>query len=274
MCPHCRAFVTTDDKVCPYCDERIGPRAIDKRSPDDAMGGLIPAARFVTILIMLINSGLYAATVIHSMNSGNNAAFSDIDGRTLFDFGGKYSQAILFGGQYWRLITAGFLHAGIIHFLMNTWVLFDLGANTEEAFGASRMVVIYFVATVCGFLLSTWWTMAPSVGASAGIYGLLGAMVAYGMHNRSLMGQMIKTHYSRWAIYGLLIGLLGFFPIDNAAHIGGLAGGFAVAWLSGLPIPGGRREKVWNALAVLCVTLTIVAFFEMVRTVTAAGSAV
>ena len=61
MCPNCRAFITTDDKVCPYCQFTVGPKAVDRRNPADALGGLIPHARFTTMLIMLINTGLYVA---------------------------------------------------------------------------------------------------------------------------------------------------------------------------------------------------------------------
>ena len=71
-------------------------------------------------------------------------------------------------------MTAGFLHGGLLHIGMNSWVLFDLGAQVEEVYGASRLIVVYFMATVFGFLLSTFWTAALSVGASAGIMGLIG----------------------------------------------------------------------------------------------------
>lgn len=272
MCPNCRAFITMDDRVCPYCDVRLGPRIIDQRIPDDLLGGLIPGARFLTMLILIINSGLYVATIVASLNAGNQSALSDIDGRTLYSFGAKFSPAVFGAQEYWRLITAGFLHAGLLHFLMNTWVLFDLGANTEQAYGASRMVVIYFVSTLLGFLLSTYWSATLSVGASAGIYGLLGAMIAFGMHSRSMMGQMIKTHYSRWAIYGLLIGILGFFPIDNAAHVGGLIGGFGIAWIMGLPVPGNPRERIWDYAAALCALITALAFVQMLLALTSPAS--
>ena len=60
-------------------------------------------------------------------------------------------------GEWWRLVTAGFLHGGLLHILMNSWVLFDLGAQVEEIYGASRMWVIYFVSSVCGFYASAVW---------------------------------------------------------------------------------------------------------------------
>src|ERR1017187_4065623 len=63
MCPHCRAFITIDDRICPYCHEEVGPRAADVRNAGSVIGGVVPRARFNTMLILLINAGLYVATV-------------------------------------------------------------------------------------------------------------------------------------------------------------------------------------------------------------------
>src|SRR5215813_10822042 len=152
MCPHCRAFITTKDRVCPYCNESVGQRAVDRRNPSPILGGLIPHAGFCTVIILVINFGLYLATTVYSMKSGNGSLM-DIDGQTLFQFGAKYPAAIA-AGQWWRLVTAGFLHGGILHIAMNSWVLFDLGAAVEEIYGASRMLTIYFLSDVVGFYLS------------------------------------------------------------------------------------------------------------------------
>ena len=184
MCPNCRAFITTDDKVCPYCQFTVGPKAVDRRTPADALGGLIPHARFTTMLIMLINTGIYVAMVIHMQAGGQGMSF-DFDGRTLVDFGAKFGP-LMMQGEWWRLVTAGWVHGGILHILMNMWVLFDLGAQSEESYGTSRYLVVYFVATVTGFLASFYWApMTPSVGASAGICGLIGAMIALGEIGRA-----------------------------------------------------------------------------------------
>lgn len=264
MCPHCRAFITTRDRVCPYCNETVGPRAVEREGGGGGLlGGFIPHAHFVTVMILLVNFALYAATTLYSMRSGNEGAVFGIDARTLFDFGASYRQAVYLG-QWWRLITAGFLHGGILHILMNSWVLFDVGAQVEEIYGASRLVVFYFVATVCGFFASTMWSPSLSVGASAGLFGLIGAMIALGVTHRSAMGDAIRGLYVRWAIYGLLIGLLPGLHIDNAAHIGGLAGGFVAAYVAGLP--GRNRalgERFWRVASFACLAITAVSFLQM-----------
>jgi rhomboid protease GluP len=236
---------------------------VDIRRAGDFVGGFVPHARFVTVLILTINVGLYLVTAVYSLKSGAQSLM-DIDGHTLFQFGAKLRQAILMG-QWWRLITAGFLHGGLFHIMMNSWVLFDLGAQVEEIYGTKRMIVFYFVSTVLGFAASAWWSSGLSIGASAGIFGLIGAMIALGMRSNTSMGSMIRGMYIRWAIYGLLMGLLPFFAIDNAAHIGGLAGGFAAAYLAKMPGEFGKiGEKLWTAAAGVCVALTVLAFVNMV----------
>ncbi len=273
MCPHCRAFITTKDRVCPYCETVVGPRAVDARNPKDLLGGFIPHARFVTTIILLINFGLYAATAVYSMRAGAGG-FMDIDGRTLFDFGAKYRAAIQLG-QWWRLITAGFLHGGAMHILMNSWVLFDIGAQVEEAYGAARLWVFYLAATVFGFYASAVWSAGLSVGASAGIFGLIGAMIALGVrHGQHPMGAAIRGLYVRWAIYGLVLGLLPGLRIDNAAHIGGLAAGFVVAYVAGTPKAVDTwREQIWKIAAYLCVALTALSFYDMYRWLTSLAGA-
>jgi len=270
MCPNCRAFITSRDKVCPYCNERVGPRAVERRDPGAIMGGFIPHARFVTMIILTINVGLYLATVVASQQAGGS--FMTVDGQTLLQFGAKYRLAILGYGQWWRLVTAGFLHGGLLHIGMNSWVLFDLGAQVEVVYGASRLIVVYFLATVFGFLLSTFWTTALSVGASAGIMGLLGAMIALGVRNRhTSSGAAVQGMYVRWAAYILILGVLPGLHIDNAAHIGGLAAGYGVAYLAGTPrVETAWSERVWRGAAMASVALTAGCFLMMYLSFTSA----
>lgn len=264
MCPNCRAFITTRDKVCPYCNQRVAPRAVDVRNPGAILGGFIPHARFVTMIILTINVGLYLATVLFSQRSGQGGGIMAVDGQTLVAFGAKFRTAMFGYGQWWRLVTAGFLHGGLLHIAMNSWVLFDLGAQVEDVYGAPRLIVVYFLATIFGFLLSTFWTPALSIGASAGIMGLLGAMIALGVHNRhSPAGAALRGMYVRWAIYIFIFGLLPGLNVDNAAHLGGLAAGFVVAYLAGTPRIGSAwTERLWRGAAAASVLITVACFLK------------
>jgi len=90
MCPNCRAFITTDDKVCPYCEVQVGPKAIERLAPSDLAGGLIPHAHFTTIIILLLNTGLYIATLVRTASLTGNSIGTDPDGRVLLEFGAKF----------------------------------------------------------------------------------------------------------------------------------------------------------------------------------------
>ena len=261
MCPNCRAFITSDDKICPYCQAQVGERIIDRRSPSDALGGLIPHQRFVTMLILLINTGLYVATMLRTQQQGGGG-FGDPSMQTLVDFGAKYAPFIFYRGEWWRLITAAFLHGGLLHILMNSWVLFDLGPQVNQAFGTPRFLSIYFVSSVTGFLASLYWSPAVSIGASAGLCGLIGAMIAFGTRERSAFGSALRRQYVQWMIYLLIFGLV--IPnVDNSAHLGGLAGGFVVAYLAGTPGFSEAKENFWRLAAGLSLAATGWAFFEM-----------
>jgi rhomboid protease GluP len=128
------------------------------------------------------------------------------------------------------------------------------------------MIAIYIVSTIAGFAASSLWNPGLSVGASAGICGLIGAMISAGIQHRSALGDAIRSMYTRWLLYILMFGVL--MPgIDNAAHIGGLAGGFGVAWIAGLPSLGHHwREKIWTVAMYACLVLTAFSFIEMFLT--------
>jgi rhomboid protease GluP len=263
MCPNCRAFITSDDKICPYCQAQVGARVIDRRAPSDVLGGLIPHERFVTMLILLINTGLYLATVLRTNQMGGGG-FGDPDGRVLRDFGSKYAPAILYGGQWWRLITAGYLHGGLLHIGMNSWVLFDLGPQVNQTYGTPRFLSIYFLSTITGFLASLYWSpLSDSIGASAALCGLIGAMIAFGTRERSALGSAIRRQYIQWVIYLLIFGLLPGFNVDNAAHLGGLAGGFVLAYIAGTPSLSEAAENFWRLAAGVSLAATAWAFVEM-----------
>jgi rhomboid protease GluP len=248
MCPNCRAFVTTSDKVCPYCEVRLGPPARVRMNTGNILGGLIPHARFTTVMILLINTALYVADGLSS---------DKILARAGASVPWVYEQQ-----QLWRLVTAGFLHGGIFHILMNSWCLFDLGAEVEQIYGTSRLIVFYFFSTVTGFLLSSNMLHSASLGSSAGIFGLIGAMLAFGVTDKSALGANVRALYSRWLIYGVM---MSFIPgVDYFAHIGGLAGGFLAGYLASTP----RARLMWKeplirGLAAASLALTAGAFTMM-----------
>lgn len=259
MCPHCRAFIDPKARRCEYCGNEVGQAFAARPDPSMALRGLIPQTHFTTFIILAINFALFAATLIMTMKTtGSGGLFAGVDGRVLRLFGAKDAYFILHG-EWWRLVTAGFLHAGVFHILMNSWVLFDLGSRVEELFGTARYLTIYLLSSVFGFVVSLFWSpMSLSIGASAAACGLIGAMLAYARFTGS---SMIWSFYLRWAIFIVIIGLLPGFHIDNAAHLGGGVAGFALGYLAGTPRFGHPIESFWKATAGLCLVIVAVSFF-------------
>lgn len=258
MCPNCRALLSPKATRCEYCETDIGRRAYKPESTS-ALSRAIPQENFTTIVILIINFGLFAATLLMTMKGSevSGGLFAGIDGRVLRLFGAK-DAFLIAQGEWWRLVTAGFLHAGIFHILMNSWVLFDLGMRAEEVFGTPRFLVIYFVSSIFGFVASLYWSpLAISVGASAAACGLIGAMIAHGYRTRSPFG----SFYMRWAVLIIVIGLMPGFHIDNAAHLGGMAAGFVIAYLGGTPRLGHPIESAWKLAAGLVLAVVLFSFY-------------
>ncbi len=255
VCPACRALVSARESRCPFCNEplsafqRVGVRRIT--------AGILPTHAAYSSLLLGANFLLFGLSILAATKAGQGFAglLGGLPGRVLVDLGANYG-LLVHQGQYWRLLTGTFLHASLIHLLFNMMVLFDVGPAVEEMYGPSRFLTLYLLAGICGSLASYWWRpFTFMVGASGALFGLIGVMVAYGYRHRSAMAQQIKSMYVRWAIYGLVYGLVFSFliPIDNAAHIGGLLAGVAFGLVVS-DIPPITRESIlfWRTLNYLC----------------------
>lgn len=273
MCPNCRAFITTSDKVCPYCEVQLGPRAVELRSAE-ALPGFIPRVYTTSVLILVINVAIYVAMMVVSVRFSQKPAsdalgdvWQGFSGGVLMLFGAKYAPYIYQYHQWWRLVTAGFLHGSLLHIGMNMWVMFDLVAEVEQFYGTSRLVIMYVASTITGFLLSLWWAPATvSIGASAACFGLIGGMMAIGLTRDTPLARAIRSYYRRWALYGIIFSFMPFMHIDIAAHVGGLIGGFAVGFIAGLPgLANSPRERLWQGVAIACVLITALCFFQEFR---------
>lgn len=256
MCPNCRAFITMTDRVCPYCGVQLGPRAIDMRASQFA-ASFLPRANLTAIIILIVNVAFYLAEVGVSYKFTNSTSIS---GQVAVLFGAKYAPLIL-AGQWWRLLTAGFLHGGFWHIAMNSWALFILVTEVEQFYGTPRLLVAYVFSTVTGFLCSLLWSPhSLSLGASAACFGLFGIMLAMGVRRRAdPLTQAVRAHYGQWLILGLVLSLVP--GVDMAAHVGGFIGGFLVGLVAGLPgLPNSPREVLWKVLAGLALAVTVFAF--------------
>jgi rhomboid protease GluP len=151
-------------------------------------------------------------------------------------------------GEYWRLLTAGLVHGGVLHLAMNMMVLNDVGRLVESLFGARKFLALLWISVLGGSVASFATNPNPSVGISGGLFGLVGAMLAVGLRHRRRLPPPVRRMLLRGPVEVIVLNLaLGFAVrfIDNAAHLGGLVTGFALALA--LPV----RPEVRRALDAL-----------------------
>ena len=162
-------------------------------------------------------------------------------------------------GRWWTLLTAIYLHGGVLHILFNVLWIRQLGPEVEKLYGPARLVVIFTVSGAAGFVVSNSIGVPFTIGASGAIFGLLGAIVAFGRKRGGVFGQMVLRQYGQWA---LVLFVFGFFMpgVNNWAHAGGFAGGFASGLL--LSLAEHRTETVLDKLlAAAALALTVAGFF-------------
>ncbi len=258
MCPDCRAFISINDRVCPYCGVQLGPRAIDLRAA--SLLSFMPRANLTSAILITINLLLFLIELIVNYNLFH-APPTSLNPSIPVLMGDSNPQLILQFHQWWRLITAGFLHAGFLHIAFNMWALFDLVGEVEQFYGTSRLIFTYVFSTFTGFLFALYFSGASALGASAACFGLIGIMLAMGVRRNDPISHAVRSFYTRWLVYGIA---LSFLPgISLAAHLGGFAGGFLVGLLGGLPgLPNSPREIIWKCLAAIATIVTIYAFLQ------------
>ncbi|GHP12887.1 rhomboid family intramembrane serine protease [Lentilactobacillus fungorum] len=182
------------------------------------------------------------------------------DPMTLVNFGAKYNPAIR-AGQYWRLVTPIFIHIGFTHILMNGITLYFIGMYVEQLFGHLRFLVIFLVSGIVGNLASFTFSVGLSAGASTAIFGLFGAFMMLGesFSNNPAISSMARTFL---LFIVLNIGTDIFVQgIDIAGHIGGLIGGFLVAYVVGVSF--GKVSSVKRLIAGAMLLVIAVGLFVL-----------
>ena len=214
------------------------------------------------ILSIMISVLIYGP---ESVMGGGIFGFLHPDFRVLLVLGASGGGPVFGAGRWWTLLSASWLHGSLLHIIFNMMWVRDLGPVVADMFGPGRMVIIYTAAGIGGFLLSsTAYAFLPhlpflsgagvTVGASASVFGFLGAVVYYGRRAGSSLARSEAIRYA------LILGFFGFVMrgVDNFAHAGGFFGGYLAArYLD--PLKPERVDHIFIAVACLVATFLAVA---------------
>ena len=256
LCPSCGRLTNADAPSCLVCGRRnpgmwgfAGPlRALFRRRSFVDVVTVACIVLYVASLVFDLRGALRPRGVLDVLSPSIEA---------LFALGATGSVAWHLG-RWWTLLTAIYLHGNVLHILFNVLWIRQLGPAIEQLYGPSRLVIIFTVAGATGFLASNLLGLPLTIGASGSIFGLLGAMVAFGQKRGGTFGAMILRQYGQWA---LLLFVLGFLMqgVNNIAHAGGFVGGFAAGLV--LALAERRAETAFDQLlATACIVLTLLGF--------------
>jgi len=247
ICPSCGALVGIHSNRCHECGTnlRFGLAAWSKGLAE-LFGGHAP----VTTAIVILNVIAFATELMGTFHAGGGGGFSilwGMDSETLYRLGASYAPSIFLGHQWYRLVTAMFLHGGLIHIGFNMMILMDLGPIVEEVYGSARYLFAYVVMGAISFFFSAL-TGHFSIGASGAILGLVGILIALTTKRGGAMMKELRSRLISWVV---TIFLIGFFfrslQTDNVAHLGGLAAGFVIGkiYADRLPAAGSERTRAF-----------------------------
>lgn len=263
ICPACGALVGIHATRCHECGTRLtfSLAALSKRFAG-FLGGRAP----VTTALLIINILMFGVSVVATMQAGEAGGLRilwGLNGEVLYRLGSSYGPAIFLGHQWWRLVTAMFLHGGLIHIGFNMMVLLDIGPVVEEVYGSPQFLFLYTVAGASGFLLSALRGHL-SVGASGAILGLIGLMIAITTRRGGLSMQALRSRLVSWVVSIFVFGFL-LSGVDNWAHFGGLAAGFGLGKVIADRTPiNAAEQKTAYALGWIAAIIILVSFAFMI----------
>jgi len=273
LCPACGTLVGSTATKCHQCGANM---TFSFAAASRSISRFMPQTSPVTYAMLAICSVMYALSFIITMKmsggAGAGGGFMNLGGissQVSYRLGASLPLFGFLGGpgdiaQPWRLVTAIFLHGGLLHIGFNMWVLMDIGPMVEELYGSARYLFLYVATGVCGYLLSSSLGHF-SVGASGSLLGLIGVLLAATTGRKSMGAQALRSSLIRWLIY---IGVMGFLfaGTDNLAHLGGVASGYLLGRIMPDRTPADMSERRmaeflgWGAGIVVAVSFGFMVF--------------
>ncbi|MDM0928845.1 rhomboid family intramembrane serine protease [Clostridium perfringens] len=178
--------------------------------------GILIGLNILAFLVCLI--------VATALGAGFFRNIVEMNPQILYWMGAKHNNAIIFHGEYYRLVTSMFLHGGIVHLLFNMYALYILGDFIERIYGAKKYLAIYFVSGIVASIFSLYFSPVMGVGASGAIFGLLGAALVFAYNEKDRIGKALVTNIIVIILLNVFIGL-SMSNIDISALFGGFIAG-------------------------------------------------
>ncbi len=262
LCPACNALVGVSATRCHECGTSLSFSMAAATKKLAAITGLNAP---VSTIFLGLNFFLFIIQLMFTMQAGQAGGLNilwRLDGISSYRLGAIYGPAVLFDHQFWRLVTAMFLHGGLIHIGFNMMALMQFGPAVEELYGSPRFLFLYTVTGAFGFLVSSF-AGHFSLGASGALLGIMGAMLAIttkrgGAYMRDLRSRLISS-----LVFLFVLGIFGPVGIDNWAHGGGLAAGFVLGKIFVDREPMNKSERMRAQILGWIAGLAIVASFVL-----------
>jgi rhomboid protease GluP len=255
LCPNCRKLISPDEPRCPYCGiSNPGSRWKNNlwtrgfQNPDQLIRMIIFANIGIYIISLLLNPGFSGFSL-------NPFALLSPTNNSLLLLGATGTIPIDRLNRWWTLVSANYLHGGILHILFNMIALNQIAPLIIAEYGVYRMFILYTLGGVTGFWISYLAGVTFTIGASAAVCGLIGAALYYGKSRGGNYGQAIYRQIGGWVIVIFLFGFL-VRGINNWGHGGGILAGIVFGFLLGYKEkkPETLYQKV---LAGICMILTV-----------------
>lgn len=200
-----------------------------------------PKRIIVTKVLIAINIAMYLLSLIISDNFTASLIFLGANNRSL-----------VLSGEFYRLLTSAFLHGSILHLAVNMYSLWIIGSQVETYIGKVKYLIIYLLSALMGSVFSiVFLENSLSVGASGAIFGLMGSLLYFGYHYRLYLSNALTGQLIPIIVLNLVLGFIST-GIDNAAHIGGLIGGYLSTMIVGLKYKSNKHETI-NGIIVYVV---------------------
>ena len=256
LCPNCRKLISADEPRCPHCGTR-GPGSWYKNNlwtqsfynPEQLVRSII-----------YINIGMYFISILlfpMSFNvSLNPFTLLMPDHKSLLLLGLTGTTPIDIYHRWWTLLAANYLHGGILHIFFNMVALRQLAPVVIREYGIYRMIIIYTIGGVTGFLVSYLAGVRFTIGASAAVCALIGALLYYGKSRGGVYGNAIYTQVVGWVVGLFLFGLMARGIINNWGHGGGIVAGALLGFMLGYADKI-KENIVHKTIAGVCAIATI-----------------